>query len=88
MAEQWTVNPIHDPLALAESPSGRSASHSDSSANPLDRLALGVFVGRERELEQLRGALDAALDGHGSVVMLFGEPGIGKTRTDAAVGRG
>ena len=59
----------------------RSRSHSDSQANPLDRLARGVFVGRERELERLRGAFDAAFAGRGSLVMLVGEPGIGKTRT-------
>ena len=62
-------------------PEARSASHSDSSANPLDRLARGVFVGRERELERLRAAFDEAFAGRGSVVMLVGEPGIGKTRT-------
>ena len=62
-------------------PEARSASHSDSSANPLDRLARGVFVGRERELERLRSAFDEAFAGRGSVVMLVGEPGIGKTRT-------
>ena len=62
-------------------PNAKSASHSDSSANPLDRLARGVFVGRERELERLRGAFDSAFAGRGSVVMLVGEPGIGKTRT-------
>ena len=65
----------------AVDPNARSASHSDSSANPLDRLARGVFVGRERELERLRAAFDDAFAGRGSVVMLVGEPGIGKTRT-------
>ena len=65
----------------AVDPNAKSASHSDSSANPLDRLARGVFVGRERELEQLRGAFDNAYAARGSVVMLVGEPGIGKTRT-------
>ncbi|MEZ4501029.1 MAG: protein kinase [Dehalococcoidia bacterium] len=65
----------------AVDPDARSTSHSDSSANPLDRLARGVFVGRERELERLRAAFDEAFAGHGSVVMLVGEPGIGKTRT-------
>ena len=62
-------------------PEQKSRSRSDSAANPLDRLATGVFVGRERELERLRSALDGALAGHGSLVMLVGEPGIGKTRT-------
>ena len=39
-----------------------------------------TFVGREREMADLRAALDAAIAGHGRVVMLAGEPGIGKTR--------
>ena len=60
-------------------PSGNSRSHSEPGANPLDRLAGGVFVGRERELQRLREAMDEAFDGHGSVVMLVGDPGIGKT---------
>ncbi len=60
-------------------PSQKSASHSDS--NVLDRLARGVFVGREKELERLRKAFDEAFAGRGGLVMLVGEPGIGKTRT-------
>ncbi|MEX2158463.1 MAG: protein kinase [Dehalococcoidia bacterium] len=60
-------------------PGQKAASHSDS--NVLDRLALGVFVGREQELDRLRGAFDSAASGHGGLVMLVGEPGIGKTRT-------
>jgi hypothetical protein len=52
-----------------------------AAANPLDRLAAGVFVGRDRELGQLRGAFDDALSGRGRILMLVGEPGIGKTRT-------
>jgi len=39
-----------------------------------------VFVGRALELDRLQRAVDAALGGHGSLVMLAGEPGIGKTR--------
>ena len=38
------------------------------------------FVGRELELNRLREAWREARDGHGSVCMLIGEPGIGKTR--------
>src|SRR4051794_28673594 len=49
-------------------------------ANPLESLAGGVFVGRERELERLREAVDTALAGRGSLQLLVGEPGIGKTR--------
>ncbi len=59
-------------------PAQGSAPHSES--HVLERLARGVFVGRERELERLRGAFDEALAGRGSMVILVGEPGIGKTR--------
>src|SRR5215475_5811534 len=38
------------------------------------------LLDREREVAELRTALDAALDGSGRVVLLGGEPGIGKTR--------
>ncbi|HEX2180440.1 MAG TPA: protein kinase [Actinomycetota bacterium] len=48
--------------------------------NPLDRLAGGVFVGREAESRELRLMLDAARKGSGGVALLVGEPGIGKTR--------
>jgi tetratricopeptide (TPR) repeat protein len=44
--------------------------------NPLYRR---VFVGREAELRQLQSAFDAAASGQGSLTMVVGEPGIGKT---------
>jgi len=40
-----------------------------------------AFVGRTRELEILDAGLAAAVDQHGGMVLLAGEPGIGKTRT-------
>ena len=43
-------------------------------------LSANPFVGREREMGELVSALDDALAGHGRLVMLAGEPGIGKTR--------
>ena len=43
------------------------------------------LIGRERELGELRADLDAALDGSGRVVLLGGEPGIGKTRLVSAL---
>ena len=50
-------------------------------ANVLDSLAGGVFVGRQREMGELKAALEDALSGRGRLVTLVGEPGIGKTRT-------
>jgi predicted ATPase len=38
------------------------------------------FVGRQRELEQLQGALAFATAGHGQIVGVIGEPGVGKSR--------
>ncbi len=38
------------------------------------------FVGRDAEMETLRHALDKARAGHGQVVTLVGEPGVGKSR--------
>jgi DNA-binding CsgD family transcriptional regulator len=43
-----------------------------------------VFVGRQRELQALRAHLDTAFAGVGSLVMLVGEAGIGKTSTARA----
>jgi len=50
-------------------------------AHALDSLAGGVFVGRQREMGDLKAALEDALSGRGRLVTLVGEPGIGKTRT-------
>ena len=50
-------------------------------AHALDSLAGGVFVGRQREMGDLKGSLEETLSGRGRLVMLVGEPGIGKTRT-------
>ena len=49
-----------------------------------DELAVetpsGAFVGRERELAELGAGLDEALAGRGRLILLAGEPGIGKSR--------
>jgi DNA-binding winged helix-turn-helix (wHTH) protein/tetratricopeptide (TPR) repeat protein len=39
-----------------------------------------VFVGREREMDDLRGGLEEANSGHGRLMLIAGSPGVGKTR--------
>ena len=53
----------------------------DEGARSLDSLAAGVFVGRKREMGELKAALEEALSGHGRTILVTGESGIGKTRT-------
>ena len=44
------------------------------------RRGLTRFVGRTRELEQMQQALAHAKEGHGQIVGVMGEPGLGKSR--------
>jgi eukaryotic-like serine/threonine-protein kinase len=67
-------------LKALAAPVRRRPSTVEAAANPLDRLAGGVHVGREREVDELCEAADLALAGHGQLVLISGEPGIGKTR--------
>ena len=63
--------------------------------HPIRGMGLGVplfepagqvpFVGREQERSVLLQRLDTALDGHGGLVLLEGEAGVGKTRLLAEV---
>ncbi len=48
-----------------------------------DGTGRDLFVGRRHEMDELKAALEDALTGLGRLVMLVGEPGIGKTRTAA-----
>jgi DNA-binding SARP family transcriptional activator len=51
-----------------------------AAAEPAAAAPRSVFVGRERELAELSGGLDDAFAGSGCLVLLAGEPGIGKSR--------
>ena len=43
----------------------------------LDHLTRGRFVGRRRELDQLRAVEAHAQEGHGQLLLISGEPGVG-----------
>ena len=65
-------NRVHRTLKeLAEKPTGK----------PTVNANVDPFVGRQPEMVALRAALAEAFAGRGSLLMLAGEPGIGKTRT-------
>src|SRR6516162_6501155 len=55
---------------------GRLRSHFELST----RRGLTRFVGRERELEQMRRALEQSMTGHGQIVAVVAEAGTGKSR--------
>jgi ABC-type oligopeptide transport system substrate-binding subunit len=46
----------------------------------LERIERGRMVGREQELQQARALWNATLVGQGKMLLISGEPGIGKTR--------
>lgn len=68
------------PVTLAEK------ARAGEEANRMESLAEGVFVGREQEVDRLRAALEETFEGRGRLMMLVGEPGIGKTRTAQELG--
>jgi len=75
-AEQQT--PAGDPApARADLPHGSPAVLEIAPFSFAERTA---FVGRESERNTIRATIDRALTGHGSIVMLAGGPGVGKTR--------
>ena len=49
-------------------------------ASMLERIARGHLVARERELHEARSLWQQAADGQSQVLLISGEPGVGKTR--------
>ena len=72
-----TIKGIGEPLEVYEiTGAGPARSRLQAAA----ARGLTRFVGRNDELETVRQALDKARAGHGQVVALVGEPGVGKSR--------
>jgi hypothetical protein len=82
-----SVAPHHSGEALqcAAPPVARDAhppASDQSSQKPLANNGFAPrqpFVGRDSEVRQLRAAFEAASTGDGRLVLLIGDPGIGKT---------
>ena len=55
------------------------AQETPTEASGLSHVYRTTFVGRDAELRQLHGAFDNSLSGEGSLVVVVGEPGVGKT---------
>ncbi|WP_204800646.1 protein kinase domain-containing protein [Mycobacterium riyadhense] len=70
---------VRDALGLiAAAAAGRDSLTHDVAA--LDRITDSGFVGREREIQALRAAIDDVVGRRGRTVLVSGESGIGKTR--------
>jgi class 3 adenylate cyclase/predicted ATPase len=74
---QFNVKGVKDPLRVYELQGvGALRTRLEVSA----RRGLVRFVGRRGEMERLRGAWEAAQTGHGQIVGVVGEAGVGKSR--------
>ncbi len=62
-------------IDLSPAKAGRAAP-----ASMLERIARGHLVARERELHEARSLWQQAADGRSQVLLISGEPGVGKTR--------
>ena len=71
------IKGLAEPMEIFEL---RGAEFSTTRLQVARTRGLSRFVGRQREIEGLRAALRAAGAGHGQIVALFGEPGVGKSR--------
>ncbi|MEA2422578.1 MAG: eukaryotic-like serine/threonine-protein kinase, partial [Thermoleophilaceae bacterium] len=83
--ERPSAGEIAARIATIDPSPPQSSSPCDDS-NRMESLAAGVFVGREQEVLRLQQALEETFEGRGRLMMLVGEPGIGKTRTAQELG--
>ncbi len=74
---QSAVEVVATLSAIVPGPAGEAPEQRDLRAA---RTVHSAFVGRRREVEVLQAALDEAAGGHGRLMMIAGESGIGKSR--------
>jgi tetratricopeptide (TPR) repeat protein len=71
------VKGLNEPIEVYEvTGAGVARTRLQAAAN----RGLTRFIGRDAETEQLRRGLEQAREGHGQVVAVVGEPGVGKSR--------
>lgn len=75
----WRPTPVAATVAAAGGPVFIPQAHTPAGPPKLEAGDGEVFVGRETELRQLAEALSVAEAGRGQIVIVAGEPGIGKT---------
>ena len=84
LVDELGIEPGRDLRALHQQILNQDSSleHDPPAAAAAERVvgSRGIFVGRLNELEEITAALDDALAARGGLILLVGEPGIGKTR--------
>ena len=80
LRRELAVEPEAETQELYRSVLRRRDGVGEAAAIPALTVATGPFIGRAREVEQLREALRRTSRGRGSVVAVVGESGIGKSR--------
>jgi eukaryotic-like serine/threonine-protein kinase len=70
---------VRQALEAIEAGKGKKEPSKDIKSPAENPIYRRVFVGREPELKQLQSAFDGAMSGQGALMMVMGEPGIGKT---------
>ena len=85
-AERYqSMSDVRRDLASLTSPGPSSVAHLSSTADRIGQMRRWPMVGRDTERTELLARLDDAVSGRGGLVMIGGEPGIGKTRLTEAI---
>src|SRR5580704_12802090 len=80
-----TIEPTDQPPSSSGDPAPARTDHRQAApvvldVSPFSLAERSAFVGRETEGSTIRAVIDRARTGHGSVVMLWDGPGVGKSR--------